>query len=175
LIETLVRLIEKAAASIQPVALIASKEAKRDQLAFLALVRNDSVYPRLIVYRSGQEDMNLEGGYGYVLDFLSNCAYRVNDYIFAPEATAKKLFLANNDGRMLLASTYPVRPEELTYVPQGEETDYLTFIASELEPYSIYAALFESSGISPFAVTRLLASVRTNMNPKEVLDFVMGN
>ena len=160
---------------MNPVALIASKENDRSQLAFSAVVRNDSVYPRLIVYRPGQENVDLHNDVDKVLAFLSNCVYSISDYIFAPEQTAKKLFLANNDGRMLMASTFPVRPEELTYVPQGEETDYLTFVSPELEPFSIYAALFEGSGVSPFAITRLLASVRTNMNPKEVLDFVMGN
>jgi hypothetical protein len=175
LIQTLSMLIEDASSTMNPVALIASRENDRNQLAFLGVVRNDSVYPRLIVYKPLQENMALNDGVDEVLASLGNCAYQVTDYIYAPEETAKKLFLANNDGRMLVASTYPVRPEELTYVPQGEETEYLTFESVELEPYSMYAALFEGSGISPLLVTRLLTSVRTNMNPKEVLDFVMGN
>jgi hypothetical protein len=175
LIQTLSALIEQASREMNPVALIASKEHNRDQLAFLGVVRNDSVYPRLIVYKPLQENMTLNDGVDTVLASLGNCAYTVTDYIYAPENTAKRLFLANNDGRMLMVSTYPVRPEELTYVPQGEETAYLTFESAELEPYSMYAALFEGSGISPFQVTRLLTSVRTNMNPKEILDFVLGN
>ncbi len=175
LIQTLDALITEASSNINPVALIASQENDRDQLAFSAVVRNDSVYPRLIVYRPMQDSLALSEGVESVLSLLSNCAYSISDYIFAPEEAAKKLFLANNDGRMLIASTYPIRPEELTYVPEGEETNYLTFASEDVEPYSMYTALFEGSGINPILLTRLLASVRTNMNPKEVLDFVMGN
>lgn len=175
LVQTLEALIAEASKRVNPVALVASKAANRSELAFWGVVRNNSVYPRLIVYRPLQEGAGLKDGVKNALSLLSNCAYGVSNYIFASEETAKKLFLANNNGRMLIASTYPVRPEELSYVPMGEETQYLTFVAEELEPYAMYAALFEGSGISPFLATRLLARVRTNMNPKEVLDFVLGN
>ena len=173
-LQTLDSLLTQASQQLRPVALVASREDDRDKVAFWAVVRNHSVYPRIIVHRPLLEGIGLNDGVKKVLPLLSNCAQQISNYIFATEATAKNLFLSNTDARMIVASTYPVRPEELTYVPVGEETAYLTFVSPELEPYNSYAAIFEGSGPGLLMVARLIPQVRTNMNPKEVLDFVLG-
>jgi hypothetical protein len=174
LLQTLESLVTQASPQLRPVALVASRQDDPNKVAFWAVVRNHSLYPRIIVHRPLQDDGGLGDGVKTVLPLLSNCAQQISNYIFANEDTAKNLFLSNTDARMIVASTYPVRAEEITYVPVGEETAYLTFASPELEPYTTYAALFEGSGPGPFMVARLIPQVRTNMNPKEVLDFVLG-
>lgn len=175
LIATLDDLLKRAAATLRPVALIASAQQDRDKVAFWAIIRNDSIYPRIIVYRPSSEGVGLGQGITNVLPLLGNCAMPLKNYIYAPEDTARDLFLSNNTAKMYLAATQPETSADPELVPAGEETDYLTFHTAALDGYSAFAALFEGSGVGPMTVMRLLPQVRTNMNPAQVMRFVLGN
>lgn len=175
LIATLDDLITRASATLRPVALIASAQEDKNKVAFWAIIRNDSVYPRIVVYRPSDEGVGLQEGVAKALPLLGNCALRLENYIYAPENTARDLFLSNNTAKMYVAATQPETSADLALVPTGEETDYLTFKVSALEGYSAFAALFEGSGVGPMTVMRLLPRVRTNMNPAQVVQFVLGN
>ncbi len=175
LIAALDDLISRASETLRPVALIASAEADPGRVAFWAVIRNDSIYPRVIVYRPTQENIGLQDGVATALPLLGNCAMSLENYIYAPETTARDLFLANNTAKMYVAATQPETSADPELVPSGEETDYLTFQVSALGSYSAFAALFEGSGVGPMTVMRLLPKVRTNMNPAQVVKFVLGN
>ncbi len=175
LIATLDDLVLRAAATLRPVALIASAQEDKNKVAFWAIIRNDSIYPRIIVYRPSDEAIGLEQGVANALPLLGNCALRLENYIYASENTARDLFLSNNTAKMYVAATQPETSADPELVPSGEETEYLTFQVSALEGYSAFAALFEGSGVGPMMVMRLLPRVRTNMNPAEVVKFVLGN
>jgi hypothetical protein len=174
LIATLDDLIIRASATLRPVALIASSQEDKSKVAFWAVIRNDSIYPRVIVYRPNHDSVSLQDGVAEVLPFLSTCAMRLENYIFASEDTARRLFLANNTATMYVAATQPETSADPNIVPTGEETEYFTFRASALEGYSAFAALFEGSGVGPMTLMRLLPQVRTNMNPAQVVKFVLG-
>jgi hypothetical protein len=175
LIETLDSLITRASATIQPVALIASSQDDKNKVSFWAVIRNDSIYPRIVVYRPSPESVGLENGIQNVLPLLETCAVPLENYIFASEDTARRLFLANNTAKMYVVATQPETSADPDIVPAGEEDDYLTFHTSALEGYSAFAALFEGSGVGPMTIMRLLPQVRTNMNPAQVVNFVLGN
>jgi hypothetical protein len=175
LIATLDDLISRASATLRPVALVASSQEDKSKVAFWAVIRNDSIYPRMIVYRPNGSSVGLERGVADVLPLLSTCAMYLENYIFASEETARRLFLANNTATMYVAATQPETSADVNVVPLGEEQDYFTFRTSELEGYSAFAALFEGSGVGPMTIMRILPQVRTNMNPAQVVKFVLGN
>jgi hypothetical protein len=175
LIATLDDLIARASATLRPVALIASAQDDKNKVAFWAVIRNDSIYPRIIVYRPSGESVGLQDGVANALPLLGNCAVPLENYIYAPENTARDLFLSNNTAKMYVAATQPETFADPEIVPAGEETDYLTFKVAALEGYSAFAALFEGSGVGPMTIMRLLPQVRTNMNPAQVVKFVLGN
>jgi hypothetical protein len=174
LLSELSLLIARVGPSLKPVALVASDEQNSQQVAFWALIRNDSVYPRLIVVRPPDETVSLQWGAVAVLPYLSTCATEVRRYIFAPAPVARRLFLANNEARMVIVELEPSSLEPLRYVPEGEELVYLTFEHASLEGYQRFAALFIGPGPSLPTVLRLLPQLRTNMGPREIVDFVMS-
>ena len=173
LLETLSNLIARASPRLNPVALVATDPANRDAVAFWGVIRSDSVYPRLVVYRPPDADTNLAGGVGAVLPQLETCALRLDNYVYAAATTAQKLFLATNQARMYVATTAPPSALSFLAVPVGEETDYLTFKSAALEPFTAFTALFDGPSVGPGALLRLLPQVRTNMNPREVLRLVL--
>jgi hypothetical protein len=175
LIAALGDLVTRAAATLRPVALVASAQDDDTKVAFWAIIRNDSVYPRIIVYRPNEAGVGLQEGIAGALPLLGNCALSLENYIYAPEETARSLFLSNNTAKMYVAATQPETSNDPEVVTTGEEISYLTFNTPALEGYSAFAALFEGSGVGPMTVMRLLPQVRTNMNPAQVVKFVLGN
>jgi hypothetical protein len=174
LLSELSLLIARVGPRLKPVALVASDDQNSQQIAFWALIRNDSVYPRLIVVRPPDETVSLQRGVAAVLPYLSTCATAVRRYIFAPAPVARRLFLANNEARMVIVELEPSPPDPLRYVPVGEELAYLAFEHTALDGYQRFAALFIGPGPSLPIVLRLLPQLRTNMGPREIVDFVMS-
>lgn len=174
LLSDLALLIARVGPSLKPIALIAADERQRHQVAFWALIRNDSIYPRLIVVRPPDAAVSLQRGAAAVLPYLSSCATEVRRYVFAPAQTAQRLFLAHNEARMVVVALEPYTPDPLEYVPEGEELAYLTFEHAALDGYRRFAALFVGPGPSLPTVLRLLPQLRTNLGPREVIEFVLG-
>ena len=159
---------------LDPVALIASGNTS-NEIGLWSIIRNDSVYPRMIVFRPpNQEDINLANGVKSVISQLDNCAYRVEKYIFSSADTAKQLFLSNFDSRMIIVDSSPDILDGYLKVEQGLEADYFSFVSKDLAEVSSYAAVFTEQEIKPLKIMRLLPRVRTNMNPKQILNFLRG-
>ena len=167
-------LIETIKPHVKPVALVASAPANKDEVAFWAVFKRDSIYPRMIVYRPPAQDINLQAGVNSVLPELGNCANTISDYVYAPLDTAQKLFLANNKSRMIIAQLEPHNSSNAYYVPEGEEPSYFTFSDPSLTDVTEYAALFEGPMINPVLLARIIPQLRTNMNPKEIYAFIQG-
>jgi hypothetical protein len=175
LVEALNEVIVTVSPKLKPVALVASDSVDRDRVAFWAIIRNDSVYPRMIVFRPPTDAVGLGQDITVALPLLANCAMQPQNYIFAPVDTARDLFLSHNQSRMYVVGTAPEPLEGYTEVLEGEETDYLTFASEETSPFELFSVVFAGPGAGPMTVLRLLPQVRTNMSPAEVLDFVLGN
>lgn len=159
---------------LDPVALISSGNNK-DKIGLLSIIRNDSIYPRMIIFRAPNfEELNLRNGVNAVINYLDNCAYKVDKYIFSSADTAKQLFLSNFDSRMIIVDSSPNILDGYLKVEQGQETDYFSFISEDLNNVSSFAAVFTEQEIKPLKIMRLLPRVRTNMNPKQILNFLQG-
>ncbi len=158
--------------TLAPVALVASADNK-DEIAFWSIIRNDSIYPRMIVFKPpNKEELSLNNGLKELISHLDNCAYKVEKYIFSSAETAKQLFLTNFDSRMIIVDSSPDILDGYLKVEQGQEADYFSFLAEDLRTVDSYAAVFTEQEIKPFKIMRLLPKVRTNMNPKQILDFL---
>jgi len=160
---------------LNPVALVASAEDK-NTIGFWSIIRNDSVYPRMIVFNPpDSNELSLNNGVKGVIGSLSNCAYSVQKYIFSNADTAKQLFLSNYKSRMIIVDSTPNILDGFMQVPQGEEIDYFAFLSPTLEKVTSYSAVFTEQKVNPLKIMRLLPKVRTNMNPKQILSFLQGN
>lgn len=174
IIQSLSKVISAVAPRLKPVALVAGATTNRNQVAFWAVIRSDSIYPRLIVYRPAETPVDLSEGTKAALPLLETCAMKLSNYIFAQEDVAKNLFLANHNGHMYIVAASPLSVSGFKEVARGAEADVLTFRSPETEGLSSYAAVFAGGRVTPATIARLLPRVRTNMNPKQVLDFILG-
>ncbi len=171
LLQDLAMLIEQAAPRLGPVALLAF-DPQGGGVNFWAIIRNDGVYPRMIVQRPPEEVVDARRDPSQALSLLGSCAYMLSNYVSAPADTAQRLFLSNSEAQMVIAQADPSAEEELIYVPEGEEAEYLRFANAATDEYAQYAALFVGPSIGVPALLRIIPQLRTNMNPREIIDFV---
>jgi hypothetical protein len=166
-------LIERVAPTLRPVALVASDPADRNRVAFWATVRNDTVYPRMIVSRPPDAgEVTLRRGVEPILGDLSTCAMPVGKFVFAPADTALQLFLAHSEARMAVVQADGPDFVGVYYVPQGEERDHFAFLAPALEGVERYAVVFVGPSVGVTTVLRIIPQLRTNMGPREIIEFV---
>ncbi|MEM6429379.1 MAG: hypothetical protein AAF708_09085 [Deinococcota bacterium] len=170
IILTLAELIDNATRQINPVALVASAEDDSNRVAFWAIIRNDGVYPRMIIVAPPGDSIRLDDGVAAVLPTLETCAMELDNFIFAPANVAQQLFLSTNQARMIVASASPV---PLTMdVPSGEEVSFFVFESPTLAGIEQYAALFPGPSLGVGTILGLIPRVRTNMSPGEILTFL---
>jgi hypothetical protein len=156
-------LIGSVANAVRPLALIAWEPGRDSQLAFLGLVWNWSVYPRLIVFR---ENQGMVRNLGVTARTLSNCAYPVNDYVAASAPVARDLFLAQDVATMYIVGSEPDPggrwPEE---VPAGEELAVFAFEHPLVADVRQFSAVFIGDPAPVLTFVRLLPQLRTNLSP----------
>ncbi|MEM7734803.1 MAG: hypothetical protein AAF267_03355 [Deinococcota bacterium] len=170
IILTLAELIDEATQQINPVALVASAEDNSDRVAFWAIIRNDGVYPRMIIVAPPSDSIRLGDGVAAILPTLETCAMELENFIFAPASVAQQLFLSTNQSRMIVASASPI---PLTMdVPSGEEVSFFVFESPTLAGIEQYAALFPGPSLGVGTILGLIPRVRTNMSPGEILAFL---
>ncbi len=174
IVQSLSDIISAVVPGLKPVALVASSSANGNHVAFWAVIRNDSIFPRLIVYRPADTPVDLSEGTKAALPLLETCAMKLSNYIFAQEDVAKNLFLSNHNGQMYIVAASPKAISGYKEIASGTEADVLTFRSPETDGLSNYAAVFAGNRVGPTTLVRLLPRVRTNMNPKQVIDFVLG-
>lgn len=155
-------------AAVRPLALIAWGERDRRTLAFKALVWNYSAYPRLIVWRLG-DDRTLAGPLSAVASTLGNCAFEVRDYVAAAEPIARSLFTRENQAVMYIVGSEPdLRDRWPIEVPAGEETAIFAFEHPLLEGVDAFSAVFVGEAPPLLTFLRLLPRVRTSLWPTTV-------
>jgi len=152
---------------IQPLLLVASSEEDRHEVAFLGMVWNWTVYPRLIVLKP-REEHSLEGGVSQLLDQVGTCAVDLHHYVLAPERTARNLFLAHADARMYVIGSEPERRNWPLLVDDGAEETYFAFAAPEVEDLQAFAAAFDGNQLGVRALVTMLPRLRTNVPPTRI-------
>ena len=173
LIASLEPIFDAAGAYLDPVAVFAFDPADPSRLAFWATLRN-GIYPRLIVVHPPTEPVNVQADVAGALARLSDCVVALKHYVYAPADTAERLFIANNESRMVVLATEPPSPQALLEVPAGDETAYLTFRTPEIADKKRYTALFLGPNVGFMTILRLIPQLRTNMSPQAILKFIGG-
>ena len=152
---------------IQPLLLVASDSENRAEVAFLGMLWNWTVYPRLIVLKP-KEEHTLERGVAPLLDRVGTCAIDLRHYVLAPEQTARSLFLAHADARMYVIGSEPERLSWPLLVDAGEEELYFGFEAAEVEELQAFAAAFDGNQVGVRTLVTMLPRLRTNLPPTRI-------
>jgi hypothetical protein len=153
--------------SVRPLALVASSANDRTEIAFLGVVWNWTVYPRLIIRRPAP-GQTLAGGVKPLLEQLGNCVVRVEHYVYAQEETARRLFLSHADARMYVIGSEPELQAWPLLVPDGEEDAYFAFSAAQVSGLAAYAAAFDGGQLGITSLMTMLPSLRTNVPPNRI-------
>lgn len=164
MVEDLSAVLGRVADAVRPLMLVASESNDSSRVAFLGLVWNWTVYPRLIVLRP-TEELSLSDGTAQMLERLANCAVDLHHYVLAPEDTALDLFLTHADARMYVIGSEPQLNEWPLLVPSGEEQEYFGFTAPEVGHLTAFAAAFDGPSLGIGAMLRVLPRLRTNVPP----------
>lgn len=167
-ITDLAEVLDRVAAAVRPVALIAPDARNRSQLAFVGVVWNWSVYPRLLVLKP-DPSLTLERGVRGLLPRLGNCAVRMDRFVSAPADVARALFLGSGVGRMYIVGSEPASEGWPLLVEAGAEPDYFGYLSGDVAGLEVYAAVFEGEALGPVQLMRLLPRVRTNLPPAAIL------
>jgi hypothetical protein len=170
LVSSLEDLLEHIGANLRPVALVATDNQNPDKIVFWAIIRNDTVYPRLIVVHPPADHLIGNGGFKGVLAQLSNCALVLTHYVTTSADNALSLYLANNKSRMVIVRADPPAAQELQKVPAGQEPAYFTFQAPAVSADARYAAVFVGPSTGLLTILRLIPHLRTNMSPRQILE-----
>jgi hypothetical protein len=153
--------------SVRPLALVASSANDRSEIAFLGVVWNWTVYPRLIIRRPAP-GQTLADGVKPLLEQLGNCVVRLEHYVYAPEETARRLFLTHADARMYVIGSEPELQAWPLLVPDGEEDAYFAFSAAQVSGLAAYAAAFDGGQLGVRSLMMMLPSLRTNVPPNRI-------
>jgi len=173
-IDDMAVVLDRVAQTIRPAALLASDPADGNRLKFWAIIWNWTVYPRLLVVRP-DEQVELGNDPRDVLPNLGNCAVTVDNFVTAPQETAKRLFLTHNDSRMYIVGSLPERagawPLEIA---TGAELEAFDFSLAELGGVKVYAAVFDGPEVGFGTILGLMTRVRTNMSPMAFLSHLQS-
>lgn len=173
LINDLSLLIDRIVPTLKPVVLIAALDSDPSRIGFLAVIRNDSVYPRLIVMRPPEGPFGLSRGPEPVLPALETCAMVLENFISAREDTATRLYLANNEARMVVVDI-GISPQFAPHwVEAGEELAYLRLAHPYTGSLERFSVVFVGPSPAMATVLRIIPQLRTNMSPREIVAFIL--
>lgn len=138
------------------------------QISFFAVIWNWTRYPRLLVFPT-PEDLRLGSGNSIqaaapVLERMGNCALRFDDFVFAAEDVALRLFVDQGRSSLRLLATEPLPVPNVTV-----EGDEVVGVMRFDHPYLVgaQAASVAIDGPSPTITTILsiLPRLRTSLSP----------
>ncbi|UCH26206.1 MAG: hypothetical protein JSV66_00740 [Trueperaceae bacterium] len=165
LIADLTLVLERVSKAIRPAAMIAADPRNENRISFLAIIWNWTVYPRLLVVNP-PDGLSLDGGMRPVMAAMGNCVLRLETFIYAPEQTAKSLFLTHNESRMIIASSAPDQSGVWPlWVDEGEELNYFGFLHPDVADLEVYAAVFDGPEVGIPRMLSLFPRIRTNISP----------
>jgi hypothetical protein len=167
-LEDLGAVLQLISAAVRPVAVIASDSA--EDVAFVGVIWNWTVYPRLLVWRG--EGLSLADGPAGVLPFVSNCAVQVERFALAPVETAWQLFMGAGEATMFVLESEPARKSWPLLVEQPDVLEFLAFDAAPVRGLTVYAAAFDGQELGFGAILRLVTQVRTNVAPTAIMSFL---
>lgn len=169
LVQELSSLSQQISAKVDPVLIVASENRRADTLSFLSLMHLQSPYPRLIILRP-LENIDISRRIQNLFPLVSTCVFQVENYVYAPQATATRLFFANTDAESYIVSSEPRDVAPLA-IPLGQEVSYFQFNQSALEGVERFSVVFAGSNVGAMTVVRMLPQLRTNLGPRDIMGF----
>ncbi len=173
LIDNLSTLIDRASEVINPLVLAGVNSRQESDISFLAILKNDPPYPRLIVVKP-PEEVDVSRSFQNIFSYVGNCTSNFENYVYGPSHAARQLFLTHNSSSMYVFQTNLAGFESWIEVPQGEEVAYLEFTHPSIIELEQYTALFSGSGPNIFTLMQIVPQFRTNMSPREIISFVQA-
>lgn len=169
LVQELSSLSQQISAKVEPVLIVASENRRADTLSFLSLMHLQSPYPRLIILRP-LENIDISRRIQNLFPLVSTCVFQVENYVYAPQSTATRLFFSNTDAESYIVSSEPHNVAPLA-IPIGQEVNYFQFNPSELEGIERFSVVFAGSNVGAMTVVRMLPQLRTNLGPRDIMGF----
>jgi hypothetical protein len=162
------RVLEVVAAAVRPLPIFAVDAERR--VTFFAVIWNWTPHPRLLLYRppaglalAGDGRTASEEAAAPVLAALGGCALTFDSFVYADEAAALRLFVAQGTSTLRVLGSEP----DLAGVPAEFGADdvvaALTFRAPELAGVRVLSASIEGPSPGFGAVLGVLLQVRTNV------------
>ena len=173
LIDNLSTLIDSASEAIDPLVLAGLNSEQDSDFSFLSILRNDPPYPRLIVVKP-PEGVDISQDFESIFPYVGNCASKLSNYVYGPGPAARQLFLTHNSSSMHVFKTDFTGNGNWIEVPQGQEVEYLEFVSPDTVELPHYTALFDGSGPNVFTLMQVVPKFRTNMTPREIINFVQA-
>lgn len=169
LIQELASLSQQVGAQLEPVLIVASEDRRADTLSFLSLMHLQSPYPRLIILPP-LENIDISNRIQTLFPLVSTCVFNIENYVYAPQATATRLFFSNTEAESYIVSSEPHNVAPLA-IPIGQEIHYFQFNIPELAGVERFSVVFAGSNVDAMTVVRMLPQLRTNLGPRDIMRF----
>lgn len=138
------------------------------RVTFFAVIWNWTPYPRLLIFRPREAARLADEGGSHdaappVLEAMANCALRFEHFVYASEAVAMQLFVAQGSSTLLVMGSEP----PLDGLPRSFGADdvigVLTFRSPAMEGVDAASVSIEGPAPGFGAVLQVLLQVRTNV------------
>jgi hypothetical protein len=174
MVDEAARALAAVAAAVRPLPVFAVDAERR--VTFFAVIWNWTPHPRLLLFRpptgltlAGDGRTASEEAAAPVLAALGGCALGFDSFVYADEAAALRLFVAQGASTLRVLGSEP----DLAGVPAEFGADdvvaALTFRAEELEGVRVLSAAIEGPSPGFGAVLGVLLQVRTNVGLERAL------
>lgn len=149
--------------------------AEDGSISFFAVIWNWTRFPRLLVFPA-PDDLRLGSGGSReaaapVLEAMSGCALRFEDFVFAPEDVALRLFVEQGRSTLRLLATEPL-PVPFLQVEADEVVDMLRFDHPYLEGAEAAGVAIDGPSPSITTILLILPRLRTNLGPFDLQGYL---
>jgi hypothetical protein len=158
--------LEVVADAVRPLPVFAVDADGR--VTFFAVIWNWTPFPRLLVFRPREAARLAEAGKSHdaaspVLEAMGNCALRFEHFVYANEAVAMQLFVAQGTSTLLMMGSDPALDALPRSFPPDEVIEVLTFRSPVMDGVDVASVSIEGPAPGFGAVLQVLLQVRTNV------------
>lgn len=144
------------------------------RVTFFAVIWNWTPFPRLLVFRPHPEARLADAGSSReaappALEAMANCALRFEHFVYASEAAALQLFVAQGASTLLVMGSEPALDGLPRSFGPDEVIEVLTFRSPVMDGVEVASVSIEGPAPGFGAVLQVLLQVRTNAGVEAVM------
>ncbi len=164
--------LEAVAAAVRPLPVFAVDDT--GQITFFAVIWNWTPFPRLLVFRP-RDGVRLadapesRDAARPVLDALSTCALDFDLYVYADEAVALRLFVAQGASTLRVLGVEPAASELPSSFGSDEVVDVITFRSPAMAGVEVASVAIDGPSPGVGDILFVLVRVRTNVGLDQAL------